>query len=34
MTDSVQQVSDDKEGAVLDQLWLIKDHPLPKYSLD
>ncbi|XP_015606629.1 acid phosphatase type 7 isoform X2 [Cephus cinctus] len=27
----LEQVSDDKEGAVLDQLWLIKDNPVPSY---
>jgi len=28
----LEQVSDDKDGAVLDQLWLVKDKPLPNYS--
>lgn len=30
----LEQVSDDKDGAVLDQLWLVKDKPLPKYSIE
>lgn len=29
----LEQVSDDKEGAVLDQLWLVKDKPLPTYTI-
>lgn len=28
------QVSDDKEGAVLDHVWLIKDDILPAYNLN
>ena len=30
----LEQVSDDKEGAVLDQVWLVKDDILPAYNLD
>lgn len=29
-----EQVSDDKGGAILDQLWLIKDNPVPQYFVN
>lgn len=28
----MEQVSDDKEGAVIDSVWLIKDNAVPDYS--
>ncbi|XP_076291196.1 acid phosphatase type 7 [Lasioglossum baleicum] len=30
----LEQVSDDKDGAVLDQVWLIKDEIFPAYNID
>lgn len=30
----LEQVSDDKEGAVLDHVWLTKDNALPSYNMD
>lgn len=30
----LEQVSDDKEGAVIDRVWLIKDSPYPPYDLN
>lgn len=29
----VEQVSDDKEGEVIDRVWLIKDRPVPNYVI-
>ncbi|XP_035729511.1 acid phosphatase type 7-like [Vespa mandarinia] len=29
----LEQVSDDKEGAVIDQFWLVKDNFMPSYDL-
>lgn len=28
------QVSDDKDGDVLDRVWLIKDDTFPAYNID
>ncbi|KAK0082357.1 hypothetical protein PV325_010639 [Microctonus aethiopoides] len=30
----LEQVSDDKAGAILDEIWFIKDTPVPKYTLN
>ncbi|KAF3424050.1 hypothetical protein E2986_02161 [Frieseomelitta varia] len=30
----LEQVSDDKEGAILDHVWLTKDNVLPSYNMD